>query len=63
MTMLKMPDGREVEAGGPEDMATWWTCSRCAWTGPFVGTDSEGEKRCMGSCGGKTLNPNVPKGY
>lgn len=50
-TMLKMPDGREVEQGGPEDRATWWTCTQCNFTGPHVGTDPEG----------KTLNPNVPR--
>ena len=62
---LLMPDGTEVEQGGPEDRATWWTCSQCGFTGPHVGftMDRAGFflKRCLGSCGGENLNPNVPR--
>jgi hypothetical protein len=60
---LKMPDGREVDQGGPEDRATWWTCGSlgCNFRGPNVGADDSGQPRCMGSCGGKTPNPNVPR--
>ena len=58
---LKMPDGREVEQGSPEDRATWWSCSRCGFHGPNVGTRADGTKGCMASCGGETQNPNVPR--
>src|SRR5271154_4118094 len=59
---LKMPDGREVEQSGPEDRATWWTCKSCGFTGPAVGSDPNGEHRCMGIiCGGRNMNPNTPK--
>jgi hypothetical protein len=60
--MLEMPDGRMVPQNGPEDRATWWTCTQCGFTGPAVGSNPEGEHRCMGIiCGGKTLNPTSPK--
>jgi hypothetical protein len=44
--------------GGQEDRATWWTCSRCHFTGPLVGTREDGAHGCMGSCGGITPNPS-----
>lgn len=57
---LRMSDGTEVEQGGPEDRATWWTCTRCFFTGPHVGTDEHGQRACMGViCRGVALNPNV----
>ena len=59
---LYLPDGTPVEQGSPEDKATWWTCSHCGFTGPHVGEDKNGEKRCMGSCGVDVKpNPNVPR--
>lgn len=58
---LKMPDGRMVEQGGPEDRATWWYCSKCGFHGPNVGLDAQDKKACMGSCGGIKENPNVPR--
>jgi len=61
MTKLYMPDGREVEQGGPEDMATWWTCRGCGFRGPLVGSRPDGSHRCLGSCGGVTENPNAPR--
>lgn len=62
MTMLTMPDGIKVEQGGPEDKATWWTCTACEFTGPNVGSNEAGEHVCMGIiCGGKTLNPDTPR--
>jgi hypothetical protein len=44
--------------GSPEDRATWWTCGACGFHGPFVGKTEQGEKRCLGSCGGVTPNPD-----
>jgi hypothetical protein len=62
MTKLYMPDGREVEQGSPEDMATWWTCGGCGFRGPHVGSSPDGGHRCLGIiCGGVTKNPNVPR--
>jgi hypothetical protein len=61
-TLLRMPDGRMVRQGGPEDRATWWTCQQCHFTGPAVGSNERGEHVCMGIlCGGKTMNPAVPR--
>ncbi len=61
--MLYLPDGTACEQGSPADKDTWWTCGYffCGFTGPHVGTDLEGKKCCMGSCGGVTENPNVPR--
>lgn len=60
--MLEMPDGKLVPQNGPEDRATWWTCTQCGFTGPAVGTNPEGVRRCMGIiCGGVKLNPTSPK--
>lgn len=56
-----MPDGTEVEQGGPEDQATWKTCYVCEHTGPHVGTDKRGRNACMGSCGGIRPNPDIPR--
>jgi hypothetical protein len=53
-------DGREVEQGSAEDRATWWTCSLCHYTGPFVMSTSIGDRRCF-PCGGETDNPHVPR--
>lgn len=59
---IYMPDGREVEQGGPEDRATWWTCAICGHTGPHVGVQPNGSRRCVGSCGDDVAhNPNVPR--
>ncbi len=61
-TLLRLPDGRMVAQGGPEDRATWWTCQQCHFTGPAVGSNERGEHVCMGIlCGGKTMNPAVPR--
>lgn len=58
---LIMSDGRECEQGSPEDKATWWRCAQCGFTGPAVGSNLDGEPRCMGiMCNGVTPNPNVP---
>jgi hypothetical protein len=49
--------------GSAEDRATWWTCEGCGFHGPFVGTRAvDGQKRCLGSCGGTTRNPHVGLG-
>jgi len=61
MGKVYMPDGTEVEQGGPEDQATWKTCFVCEHTGPHVGTDKQGRNACMGSCGGIRPNPDIPR--
>lgn len=53
--MHRLPNG--LIQGSPEDRATWWTCTWCDFTGPFVGTTPEGKKACLASCGGVTPNP------
>lgn len=60
--MLATPDGRLVPQGGQEDRATWWTCSRCGFRGPHVGTDRFGRRACLGLvCQGVDSNPGVPR--
>jgi len=60
--MLKMPEtGEMVEQGGPEDRATWLMCGSCGFRGPHVGFNKDGDPRCLGSCGGVTENPKVPR--
>jgi len=62
MSQVEMPDGTLVGQGGPEDRATWLTCTYCKFTGPLVGTEpSSGEHRCIASCGVNVQqNLNVP---
>jgi hypothetical protein len=61
-TMLQMPSGALVEAGGPEDRATWTKCERCGFLGGNVGTDPKNRPACMGIvCGGVTPNPKAPR--
>jgi len=51
----RLPNG--LIQGSPEDRATWWTCTVCQFTGPYVGTTADGKKACLGViCGG--VKPN-----